>query len=319
MENANSPEYLEKIKNAVIENLKKTIPAPSVQMQDVPREGFGTTNDEDDAALDDEDEDNNKDVRLTQRGFDKRVVADNEFEESDDEDMAEANGVYQTAGKRKGIQDYKNPFAQDDYDPSSAQNGNKQPTPAPEAQEKAGNDEGDETMEDVEAEVHETKEAEKEAATEVVSQGAPPADTAPQADNDGDIDMAEAGESEAIPPIKQEEAEVQPTTAAAEPSPAPAPAPEKDQGNEKPSADVTKDDPPAQATVEHAKDDAESVPPTSEVKEAEKSDQEKADIPVKPTEATEDDSTKMDVEETPKVDNTEATTAAPTANTGTDD
>lgn len=318
MENANSPEYLEKIKNAVIENLKKTIPAPSVQMQDVPREGFGTTNDEEDAALDDEDEDNNKDVRLTQRGFDKRVVADNEFEESDDEDMAEANGVYQTAGKRKGIQDYKNPFAQEDFDAVPAQNGNKQPTPAPEAQEKAANDEGDETMEDVEVEVVEEREAEKDAADDPTPQGAS-ADAAAQADNDGDVDMVEAGETEAIPSIKQEEADVRPTTAAAESSPAPAPAArEEDQGNDKASADVTKDNVPAQAVVEQSKSEGEGDPPVSDAKEAGNTDQEKPGSPAKPDQAIEDDSTKMDVEETPNADDKERTSATPPNDTGAD-
>ena len=38
MDNANSPEYLEKIKHQVLENLRRTTQAaPSVQMQDVPR------------------------------------------------------------------------------------------------------------------------------------------------------------------------------------------------------------------------------------------------------------------------------------------
>ena len=46
MENSNSREYLEKIKYAVIENLRNTVPAPSVQMQDVPRQPFGGMTDE---------------------------------------------------------------------------------------------------------------------------------------------------------------------------------------------------------------------------------------------------------------------------------
>lgn len=311
MENANSPEYLEKIKNAVIENLKKTIPAPSVQMQDVPRQGFGTTTDEDDAALDDEDEDNNKDVRLTQRGFDKRVVADNEFEESDDEEMAEANGVYQTAGKRKGIQDYKNPFSQDDYEPAPAQNGNEQPTPAPEAQDKAANDEGDETMEDVDVEVQEEKEPEKEAAVDPAPQAAPVDAAAAQVDNDGDVDMVEAGEPEVAPSIKQEEADVQPTNAAADP----APAPETDQGNDKPSADVAKDGTPAPAAVEQSRGEGDGVPPASEAKEAEKTDQEKPESPAKPVEATEDGSKKKDGEEAAMADEGKATAAGSSGGT----
>merc|ERR1711939_299144 len=41
MDNANSKEYLEKILTQVLENLKRTAHAPSVQMTDVPRESLG--------------------------------------------------------------------------------------------------------------------------------------------------------------------------------------------------------------------------------------------------------------------------------------
>lgn len=314
MENANSPEYLEKIKNAVIENLKKTIPAPSVQMQDVPRQGMNVMTDEDDAALDDEDEDNNKDVRLTQRGFDKRVVADNEFEESDDEEMAEANGVYQKTSKRKGIQDYKNPFAQDDYDSATVQNGNKQPTPEPEAQDDAGNDVGDETMEDVDAEVHDEKEAEKEAVVEPAPQAAAP-DAVAQVDKDGDVDMVEAvepAEPEAAPSIKQEETDVQPASAAAEP----VPTPEKEKGNDEPTAEAVNNDATAEATVEQTGDGVVASPPSGEAKEdAKKIPEEQADSSAKPTEAPEDNSAKMDVEETTKDGDKETVAEAPSGET----
>lgn len=324
MENANSPEYLEKIKNAVIENLKKTIPAPSVQMQDVPRQGMNVMTDEDDAALDDEDEDNNKDVRLTQRGFDKRVVADNEFEESDDEEMAEANGVYQKTSKRKGIQDYKNPFAQDDYDPTTAQNGNKQPTPEPEAQDNVANDVGDETMEDVDAEVHDNNEAEKEAVVEPAPQAAS-ADVVAPVDKDGDVDMAEAvepAEPEAVPSIKQEETEAQPASAAAEPAPTPEKEKEKEnekekeKGDDEPTAEVANDDATAEATVEEANDRVVATPPAGEAKEGtEKIPEEQVDSSAKPTEVPEDNSTKMDVEDTAKVGGKETEAEAPSGET----
>ncbi|KAI0473927.1 hypothetical protein GGR56DRAFT_666888 [Xylariaceae sp. FL0804] len=103
MENANSPEYLEKIKNQLIDNLRRTAHAPSVQMQDVPRHSMGAMSDEDDAALDDEDEDEHKDVRMTQRRWEQRVEAANEYEESDDEDMDKANGVRRNGNSRPGF------------------------------------------------------------------------------------------------------------------------------------------------------------------------------------------------------------------------
>lgn len=117
MDNANSPEYLEKIKQTVLENLRRTQAVPSVQMQEVPRGdvGMDETLDEEEARLDDEDADDeaNKDRRYTQRLWDKKTEREDELSESEDEEMAEANGVKAQPGRRKrrGIMDYPNPHA----------------------------------------------------------------------------------------------------------------------------------------------------------------------------------------------------------------
>jgi histone deacetylase 1/2 len=100
MDNANSREYLEKIRVQVIENLKRTTFAPSVQMQDVPRDSLAM-NDEDEAAMDDLDEDENPDRRHTQRRFDKYIEKDGELSDSEDEEMNEANGIRKQPGTRK--------------------------------------------------------------------------------------------------------------------------------------------------------------------------------------------------------------------------
>jgi histone deacetylase 1/2 len=100
MDNANSREYLEKIRVQVIENLKRTTFAPSVQMQDVPRDSLAM-NDEDEAAMDDLDEDENPDQRRSQRRFDKYIEKEGELSESEDEEMNEANGVRKQPGTRK--------------------------------------------------------------------------------------------------------------------------------------------------------------------------------------------------------------------------
>lgn len=120
MENANSAEYLEKIKIQVIENIKRAAFAPSVQMMDVPPNPLGM-DDEADAELDDLDEDENKDARYTQRRWDKRTEKDGELSESEDEDTNERNGVRRSGGrKRMNIMDYQNPNAvQDDDEPVS--------------------------------------------------------------------------------------------------------------------------------------------------------------------------------------------------------
>jgi histone deacetylase 1/2 len=84
MPNMNSYEYLEKIKVKIFENLREIPFAPSVEMQDVPHKCLAG-DDEIDAILVDADEDNNKDVRHTQRRWDQYVEADGELSESEDE------------------------------------------------------------------------------------------------------------------------------------------------------------------------------------------------------------------------------------------
>jgi histone deacetylase 1/2 len=130
MENANSKEYLEKIKIQVIENLKKTAHAPSVQLTDIPRTTLlGSTDDDDlEGELDDLDEDENKDTRHTKRRWDQHIERDDEFEESDDEEEAHANGVRRQNGasKRRNIMDYKNSAVASDVEMDSVA-----PTPEP--------------------------------------------------------------------------------------------------------------------------------------------------------------------------------------------
>lgn len=110
MDNANSKDYLEKIKIQVIENLKKTAHAPSVQMTDVPRATLTGGLDEDEDILDDFDEDENMDKRSSQRRNDKRIARDDELDESEDEEENYKNGVRPQDGpsKRRNIMDYQN-------------------------------------------------------------------------------------------------------------------------------------------------------------------------------------------------------------------
>ena len=113
MDNANSQEYLQKIKVQVIENLKRTTFAPSVQMMDVPRDPEGM-NGEADAELDDLDEDENPDSRYTKRRWDKYIEKDGELSDSEDEDENEANGVRRQPNapkRRRNMMDYQNSHA----------------------------------------------------------------------------------------------------------------------------------------------------------------------------------------------------------------
>ena len=111
MDNANTKEYLEKIRAQVVENLKRTAFAPSVQMTDVPRNPLvGGMDDEADAILDDEDEDENKDKRYTKRRFDQLVEKPGELSDSEDEDENTANGVRRQPNtlKRRNHINYRN-------------------------------------------------------------------------------------------------------------------------------------------------------------------------------------------------------------------
>lgn len=128
MDNANSAEYLEKIKNQVIENIRRTMHKPSVQMTDVPPDMQGM-DDEADAIFDDEDEDENMDSRYTRRRWDKYTEKDGELSESEDEEGNERNGVRTTRQARKrNIMDYQNTSAvpDDEEELLKALNGNEE-------------------------------------------------------------------------------------------------------------------------------------------------------------------------------------------------
>jgi len=111
MDNANSKEYLDKILIQVVENLKRTTLAPSVQMTDVPREPLVEgMDDEADAILDDLDDDENKDKRFTKRRFDQYIEKDGELSDSEDEEEQAANGIRRQPNslKRRNKVSYRN-------------------------------------------------------------------------------------------------------------------------------------------------------------------------------------------------------------------
>ncbi|KAJ2760002.1 histone deacetylase [Coemansia nantahalensis] len=74
VDNSNSPEYLDRIKNQVLQNLRRTCFAPSVQMQDVPRDVDRDVADED--SLD-------PDERMPEPLRDQHVVPETEMYEAD--------------------------------------------------------------------------------------------------------------------------------------------------------------------------------------------------------------------------------------------
>ena len=241
MENANSKDYLEKIKIQVIENLKKTAHAPSVQMQDVPRETMVGLTEEEEAELDDLDEDENKDVRNTNRRWDQAITRDDELDESDDEDMNAANGVSRQPGveRRKNIQDYSAAAVKRSPSPSRPEP-QQQPPNGVATTDAATAAVVSEANAEVNAEIMENKvlNSTLAAVAEVGPSNAPsPADSPAQVDEQGDIAMgddapaAEPVQAEApvVPaaPIEQPEAVASPAEPAAAVTPpvSPPPAP----------------------------------------------------------------------------------------------
>lgn len=77
MANQNTPEYLEKIKTRLFENLRMLPHAPGVQVQAIPEDAINEESDSEDKV--------DKDERLPQKDLDKRIVPENEFSDSEDE------------------------------------------------------------------------------------------------------------------------------------------------------------------------------------------------------------------------------------------
>ncbi|KAK3309837.1 histone deacetylase RPD3-like protein [Chaetomium strumarium] len=200
MENANSYEYLDKIKVAVIENLKQTAHVPSVQMQDVPRQGLGMSDDQDD-EMDDDDEDDNKDVRMTQRQWEKRVERQDEFEDSDDEEMARANGVYRPNGRSRQETDFRNIKDDDTMEVDSGVATPGEPHTAAENDDTMIDEAVSEILAEVEAQ--ERAEADQRAADAAEQLGQLAESDKANVDGDGDVAMDEA----AVANIKTEEPE----------------------------------------------------------------------------------------------------------------
>ncbi|ETS75064.1 hypothetical protein PFICI_13548 [Pestalotiopsis fici W106-1] len=274
MENANSPEYLEKIKNQLIENLKRTAHVPSVQMQDVPPDFPQTMTEEEEAELEDLDEDENKDVRMTQRQWENQRERENEYEESDNEELDRANGVHpqngSAAGQKRQFTDYQKSDLDDESAAPTPTNGNTADTVIK-------SKELDEVMEDAQPE----KEAEPEgiAAQEEQLKNAQVA--ASNADGDGDVDMEteEAPKAPEKTDVKEEEAG----------------SPKPDAPAESPKAAESKA-PEAAMTAETTTTEKEPTEPATEDKPAEPaSDAQEAKAPEAPEDAMDVDEPKTEV------------------------
>ncbi|KAJ5742374.1 uncharacterized protein N7511_011393 [Penicillium nucicola] len=94
LDNANTKEYLDQIRNKVVENLRRTTFAPSTQMKDIPQHLIvGGMEDEADNFLDDLEENENKDTWFPQRQFDKYTERAGELRDSEGEEEKIAKEV----------------------------------------------------------------------------------------------------------------------------------------------------------------------------------------------------------------------------------
>ncbi|KAG6001795.1 histone deacetylase [Claviceps maximensis] len=204
MENSNSREYLDKITAAVIDNLRQTGPAPSVQMQDVPRRPFGGMTDEEEAELDDLDEDENKDVRMTEHRWDKHVENGAEFEPSDDDEMASAHGATRSSSNKCPLTDFRNAEETEDSGGKSPKDKHGDNSGHAEVE---SHDVNDDTIEDVNVvqesmpDILQIDTEEPESQKQII-------------DADGDIGMADPAIAADEAAIKKEEAESEPTSEA---------------------------------------------------------------------------------------------------------
>jgi histone deacetylase 1/2 len=82
MDNLNTKEYLEKTKNIIIQNLKNLAHAPSVQMQNIPADGYDDLREREMEA----EEDARLETRITDNMKDKSKMTVEEFSDSEDED-----------------------------------------------------------------------------------------------------------------------------------------------------------------------------------------------------------------------------------------
>lgn len=290
MENANSPEYLEKIKNQLIENLRRTAHVPSVQMQDHPGNFGATMTDEEEAELDDMDEDENKDVRMTERRWDKNIEKANEFEDSDNEEIDQANGVMRNRGPKR-FQEYQKSEVDDE---------SRAPTPANgTTDDVVKSKEADEVMPDAEPVAEADAIVPETAGIETQEEQLKEAQKEPtEVDKDGDVDMDEPAAAEPAPVAeeaalkKEEESPKRDESAAQAEQPTEETAPKTIEPAvvEDPSpAAATKDEAPVASTA------TEKAPsePSDKASEAPK-DAPEADA-TKPAEATAEDA--MDVDD----------------------
>merc|ERR1712002_518436 len=110
MANQNTPEYMEKIKTRLFENLRMLPHAPGVQMANIPEDALNEESDDEEKA--------NPDERISIRASDKRMAVDEEYSDSEDEGEGERRDKvnYKQKKRLRPIEDEKNNDAEKNGD-----------------------------------------------------------------------------------------------------------------------------------------------------------------------------------------------------------
>lgn len=213
MENANSHDYLHKIKSAVIDNIRRT-GKPSVEAFTTIPDGAHlarTMESDGEDEEDDLDADLNPEKRMTQRQRDEQIEHEGElYDASDDEDYKNSLGVRAQPGvkKRRNITDFVNPNAApvDDLDGLEELNGGsalstrqtsaavKSRTHTPTAGEQGADEDGDVDMDEPSVPVATGSTRSQSPAGVVTPPESPPTTTsavAPASAPTADVDMGE--------------------------------------------------------------------------------------------------------------------------------
>lgn len=195
--------------------------------------------DEEEAELDDLDEDENKDTRMTEYRWNKRVRNDAEFEASDDEDMSRANGATLPKARKQGFTDSRKGETDVESDHGTPRDGKSNDTSEKQADEDL-HDANDDTIEDIGAAQNADKESVKNAE--------PQQPEKPQVDEDGDVGMTDHAPVDEAP-IKKEEVEPAPPS---EPKPDEKPEMDEAAAQEPPEPAADKEKSPAAAEAKSA-------------------------------------------------------------------
>jgi len=227
MQNQNTPDYLDKIKTRLFENLRMIPHAPGVQMAPIPEDSVHEETDEDDNPK-------NADQRFSIRASDKRIANEGEYSDSEDEGEGRRNEKNHKSPRKKVRAG--SPVQNMVADASKKEESNEtKPAPTPVAVDKPQN--GKEEIKETEKKEPVVEEPKKEdkpveesastttPSTEEVKPTATKSETPTKTEEKMEVDETPEKSTPEAPPKTEEKTTTEPVAAPTETEkPAPAPA-----------------------------------------------------------------------------------------------